>query len=314
VNSYWTILNAVLPVFALMAVGGLARSTGVLTAETDRSLLRLTVNFLVPALILHSLLNNPVTSQWTNVFWAPLLGFFSFVVGYVISAGLGRRLGLNAVSTGSYAFAIGNYNYGYIAVPLVMVLFDRETLGVLFLHNLGCEIALWTVGLGFLRGHSWRTSSRNLWSAPVLAVLLGVGLNLSGASPHLPLFLLRTIEFLGLCAFPLALVLAGAIIFDYAKEFDLRSQLGATAGAVALRLAVLPFGMLVVAWLLPISAELERVLIVQAAMPAAIIPIVLTKLHGGDVKLVLRIVIATSAVSLLTIPLVIRTALGWFGL
>ena len=58
---------------------------------------------------------------------------------------------------------------------------------------------------------------------------------------------------------------------------------------------------------LPLDPALRSVLVVQSAMPSAVFPVVLAKMHGGDMPTALRIVLATSIASLITIPI----WLGW---
>ena len=74
-----------------------------------------------------------------------------------------------------------------------------------------------------------------------------------------------------------------------------------------LRLGVLPILILLIAVWLPIDRDLRAVLIVQSAMPTAVFPVVLAKMNGGYMATALRIVLATSLASLITIPL----WLGW---
>ena len=52
-------------------------------------------------------------------------------------------------------------------------------------------------------------------------------------------------------------------------------------------------------------------LILQAAMPSAIFPIVVTKVHHGDVPTALQVVLGTSLVGLITIPLWLGFGLWW---
>jgi hypothetical protein len=86
-----------------------------------------------------------------------------------------------------------------------------------------------------------------------------------------------------------------------------------TAGACVLRLGALPLLMLALARWLPCPAELRHVMIVQAAMPCALLPVMLSKLYGGDPAAALRIVLATSVLGLLTIPFWIACGLSWAG-
>ena len=83
--------------------------------------------------------------------------------------------------------------------------------------------------------------------------------------------------------------------------------------ALALRMAVLPLGLLLLAKLLPASDELKRVMVVEAAMPAAVVPIVMARHYGGDPALALRIVLVSTAASFITTPLWTRLGLKLVG-
>jgi predicted permease len=57
--------------------------------------------------------------------------------------------------------------------------------------------------------------------------------------------------------------------------------------------------------------ELKRVLVVQAAMPAAVFPIVLARHYGGQPLVAVQVVLATTALGLLVIPLWLSLGLAW---
>jgi len=62
---------------------------------------------------------------------------------------------------------------------------------------------------------------------------------------------------------------------------------------------------------LPASEELKQVLVVQASMPAAVFPIVLARHYGGDTLTAVRVVVSTSVIGFVTIPLWVRFGLGF---
>jgi predicted permease len=76
----------------------------------------------------------------------------------------------------------------------------------------------------------------------------------------------------------------------------------------------LPVLFLVLARYLPCSLELKRVITIQAAMPAAVFPIIIAKHYGGDPATALRVVLGTSLVGFITIPLWLKFGLKWVGL
>jgi predicted permease len=84
--------------------------------------------------------------------------------------------------------------------------------------------------------------------------------------------------------------------------------------ASLLRLGLLPMGFLLLAKYLPASVELKRVIVLEAAMPSAVFPIVMAKHYGGDPPTAVRIVVGTSVIGLLTIPLWIRFGMKFAGL
>lgn len=312
-TEYWTILGAVLPIFLVIAAGGAIRRVGWLTEEADQTLMRLVVNLLVPALILDALLGNQALADLRNVTIAPPVGFAAVVLGLVAAYAAAPLFRLAESSRRrTFAFTIGIFNYGYIPIPLALLLFDRETLGVLFLHNLGVEIAIWTVCLSLLRGGRIR-DAKSILNPPILAVVVGLIVHFSGLYPYIPSFLLTAIQLLGASAIPLALLLIGATMADNLGEFDPSKGAATVAGASLLRLVLLPVVLLGVAVVLPVSQELKRVIVLEAAMPAAVFPLIMAKHYGGHVPTALRVVFWTSILSLLTIPLWIKLGLRWIG-
>lgn len=311
-SEFNVVLGAVVPVFLITGAGFLLRRLGWLSAEADHSLLRLTINLLLPCLLLDSALGNPALSEWRNLLLAPLVGAGTVGLGLVaarFSRGFARLE--SAAARRTFILSVGLYNYGFVPIPLALLLFGQQTVGVLFVHNLGVELALWTVGVMVLTGARVRVGFRQVINAPLIAMLLALVLNFSGAMDHLPTVFRTTIHILAQCAIPLSLILAGATMDDHLEEFHSRPAWRLMTTAVILRLAVLPLGFLVLAKYLPVTVELKHVIVLQAAMPSAVFPIVMAKHYGGDPPTALRVVLGTSIVGLLTIPFWIRWGLAW---
>jgi malate permease and related proteins len=315
-NAYLTLLTAIAPVFATIALGFAMRRVRWLTAEADQSLLRITVNVLYPCLAFGSILGNPALDNLGNVVLAPAVGFGTVTLGFAVAAAAARvfRLG-DLKRRRAFAFATGLYNYGYIPLPLIAALFGHsDTAGVLFMHNLGIEICLWTVGIMVLTATSIREGWRKIFNPPVIAIVAAAALNFAGAKYWLPSFLVTTAHLTGAAAVPLGLILSGASFADLLRGAKLIGAWKIVAEASLLRLVVLPMLFLLLARYLQCSIELKRVIVVQAAMPSAIIPIVLTKHYGGDSATALQVVLGTTVVSLLTIPFAIRFGLWFVGI
>ena len=81
-----------------------------------------------------------------------------------------------------------------------------------------------------------------------------------------------------------------------------------------LRLGVLPWVYLLAARFIPGSVELKRVLVVQAAMPTAVISIIIARVYGGRPLVAVQIVLGTTALALFTIPFWLRFGMAFAGL
>lgn len=312
--SYWQLLLLVLPVFALIAIGVVVRRVHWVEGEAESSLIRLVVNVCYPCLIFESVAGNSALRTPGNLLLPPLLGFGMTFLG--IRAGLlvAKAIGLH-VGTGlrTFALAVGVTNYGYLPLPIMAAMWGEESRGVLLVHNVGVEAAIWTVGLLVLSGESLREGWRKLVSPVMITLVLAVGCNLAGVTPLLPKLVTETVHALGVCAIPLGLIMTGVNLANYLNEPRQLFDAKVTITAMALRLGVLPVVMLVVAKYLPCSVELKRVLLVQAAMPVAVVSIIIARMYGGHPRTAVQIVLGTTALGVFVIPLWLRAGLAWLG-
>jgi predicted permease len=213
----------------------------------------------------------------------------------------------------TFAVCTGMYNYGYVPLPLALLLFDKQTAGVLFLHVIGVEMAMWTLGVLMLSGGGRGLDWRKIVNGPLVAIVLSLTFNTMGWNANIPSVASTTMHWLGQCSIPMALILIGAIMADYLGEFHSAHGWRVIGSSVVLRIGMLPVLFLLVARYLPATVELKRVLVLEAAMPAAVFPIVLAKHYGGDSATAMRVVLGTTVVSFVTIPLWIRFGMKFVG-
>jgi len=310
--DFLSILSVALPVYLTMAAGAVARRAGLLKPEADASLMKLCVMLLMPALIIERVAGNPSVMEPGPVVIAAGLGFALVALGiaftYVVAPLIGLRKG---EGRRTFSVACGLQNYGFVAIPIVTALFpDEGTLGVLFTFTLGVEIACWTAGVGMLTGFD-KAPWRHALNAPVITILLSLALNFTGLHAWIPRMAHNTFEMLGACAVPLAVLLIGASIADLIGQE--RTQWKVALLSPVLRLGVLPLAFVAAAYYLPVTTELKRILIVQAAMPSAVFNIMIARMYGGHAPTAVQVVIATTVVSCVTTPVVIAWGLRLVG-
>jgi malate permease and related proteins len=329
-HEFLQILGGFIPIFLLMAAGAVVRRANILTEQADRSLLSLVVHIFQPCLILDHVIPSETLRRSGNLLWSPLLGFACMALGIGMAALLARIWGIpSGAKARTFAFTAGIFNYNYIAIPLVGVLYGADTLAVLFVFNLGVEVAFWTVGFAVFEGRSMIREWSRIFTTPVRAVLFGTAINLLTGHVGIRLdpvtlataawgwpvkLVMDTIHLAGTCMIPIAMLLIGATMSDFWSRFHSSSGAVIMILAVAVRNLICPILFVLAAWLLPISQDLKETLVVQAAMPAGVMSLLLARHHGGDMPIALQVVFSTSAAAIITLPLWIHFGMQWIGL
>lgn len=317
VNSPGAVIVAVLPAYMLILLGAVLRRGNILRSGHDEPVMHVVFHVMYPCFILSKTLGSEALRSGSVVAWSIGIGFSELLVGGMVGFLFGILLRLekgNGLRT--FAFSVGIQNFGFTAIPIVQQLWGDAAVAVLIVHNLGVELSIWTVGV-MLMSNDKRIPWKKLINGPAISVVLGlilVGLRVDRyfvGNPDVYLFgpMREAMKWLGNGAFPLALVITGALMFDMIRVE--RPSARITLGGSVLRLLVIPLIILAAAKWLPLTLELRQVLVVQAAMPAAMSPLLIAKLYGGRPGIAAQIIVATTVISLFTLPWVIAFGMKW---
>lgn len=312
------IASQVSGVLLVMVVGAIARRLGWLSSKADQSLAVLTSNILLPAFFLHKIVIEPSSTALSSTWLPPLLGFTCTTLGFGIAWAMVKLVGpwfgmSDPIVQRTFVLTAGIANYGYIPLPLAQRFFKEAEIPLL-LHNVGVDIALWSIGVLVISGELGNGWKRILQSVPLWALAVAMAIQQLGYGPWIPGPIKQMSTALGMCAIPLGLLLGGAIIIDYWRDVKWREAIPVLTLACIVRILILPVLFLVIASKLNRAGHLNEVLLLQASMPAATFPIVLTRLYEGDLRTALRVVVGTSILGLITIPIWIVLGKYWLGL
>lgn len=328
-SQFGLIVSSVLGVFLIMGIGAFCRTRHWLTREADMSLAKLTANVLLPALFLDRILNDPTLGSIATAWTAPALGFTFTAGGFVLAWWTAKWIGpwvglVTDAQQRAFAACAGICNYGYIPLPLCQIFFPEAEVD-LILHNVGVDLALWSVGIaivsgGTVDGSSTATSQRvfakllpALTSVPLIAVAIALSIRSLGWETAIPDSASKSIAMLANSSIPMGLLLSGAIIIDFIKSADWTGASRVLALSIGFRQVLMPAIMLAVAATVLTRVDLKQVMVLQAAMPSAVFPIVLVRLHHGDTATALRVVLSTSIAAMVLIPLWMAVGGWWLG-
>ncbi|KAA1257767.1 Membrane transport protein [Rubripirellula obstinata] len=342
------IIASVFGVFLIIATGAVCRQCNWLTREADRSLTNLTTRVLLPMYFVNKILNIGVTGESVPessssilLLIPPAFGFVATASGFAIAYFLARQIGpkigiVTDASQRAFALCVGICNYGYIPYPLAERFYPDAMID-LILHNVGVELALWSIGILIISGGEVASRALNhgsaivpawkrvLFSGPLLAVVVATLLRAIGAGPWIPSPVFFAINAIASAAIPMGLMICGAIIVDYIGEFLRgplsRSSIPVMVSAITIRQVVMPILMLGATRLLvdgdPESAlsdtHILEVMVLQAAMPVALFPIVLVQLYEQDTRTAIEVLISTTIAAIIAIPAWLAIGTWWLG-
>lgn len=314
--SPWEIFQHVAWVYLLMLAGAASRRFGLLQQSSIEPIMQVVYMLMLPCFIIDKILGADILRSGGVVISSLACGFGLILGGVAIGGLVGRLIGLTR-GTGirTFALASGSQNYGFTAMPVVETLWctvgATGPLAVLFVHNIGVELALWSVGIMIVSGEPGIRWKR-LFNGLVIGVLVGLLMVILRIDHILDGPVRDSMHKLGAGAFPLGIFIIGATIMDMMGSE--RPCYKILSAAMVTRLILVPALFLSAAKYLPLADELRKVIVVQAAMPAAVTPIILARLFGGRTTIAVHIVVATTIISFLSLPWIISFACWWLNL
>lgn len=309
-----------IPVFVFFAIGYRLRSQGSLAPEHDGPIMQLAMDVGYPCLIFYNIMKymvteaNPTVSSVSFSLQALACGFLELFVGVLVAWLVARALRLR-IGTGLRTFSLtaGVQNYAFYVIPIIQMLFSAPgdpTMGVLFVHNMGCEIFVWSLGVILVCGGATGLRLGMLLRGPLLAVCLSLALAWSGLGSYVaqpPV--MKAAEMIGNVATPVCLILFGCSMYDLSRHFVWQPRM--LISGVLARLLIAPAAILLLAWLLPVDPLIKRIMVIQSAIPSAVVPVILAKRFGGVPEVGTQVLLATTAVSFITLPIWLSLGSLW---
>lgn len=201
------------------------------------------------------------------------------------------------VNGGNYGLAVNKFAFGDQALARAVLYYIFSTLGV---YTLGVIVA----ASGRPSASVWRAMGLALISLPSTYALAAAGLlRLAGWS--LPTVLDRPISLLSQAAIPVMLVLLGLQIAEAHERGWPRNRLGLILVAALLQLVIAPLVGLGLANTLSLTGVTRQAMVLEAAMPTAVITTLLAVEYDLDVAFVTGTVVLSTTLSPLTLtPLI----------
>lgn len=315
----------------IILAGWLARRKGLLDTESTRSLGRVLVDMVFPAMVFVSLLATIRIETLAQDWQIPVIAIGVLGVSYLLGRLFWPWVGRDG-DRASFVFLAAMPNWIFIPLPIIESLYGAAGIRYVLLFNFGTQVLLWTGGVWILSsregkraGSDWGHLLANpgLWAtvAGVGAALLFPSLKLWEHPPvdATPVFLgwssvLQGLSMMGMVTIPLSLLVTGAQLG--ALPLTQHRPTHALWGILGIRLLVAPLvaillvrGLELLGWTLSPVDRYSTYIIM--GMPVAVSCSLFLERYGGDVGLGATSIFYSTVLSLVTVPAWVYAMMRW---
>lgn len=300
------VIDIVLPIFGVVAIGYLVGMRRWMDSDAVRGLSLYVFNVAVPLLLFKTM---SAVDLPEVIPWRALMGYFGCALGLLIGVFVISRWRYQSASeAGVFAFACSYGNFIPLGIPLVMMAFGEAAtvplvLLVAFQAPLFFPIMIVIQELAKdenARGQIGWTALKSILKNQFL-IGIGLGAFVNAAQVSLPTPVVGILDLIGRSAGPGALFALGAALSFYPIRGVLR---GATL-VVLIKNLLLPALVWWVVHLLDLPAVWRAVLIVMAALPVGINSYLFAERYGALQPLAGSAVVISTALSVFTLSLVL---------
>lgn len=296
--NFLTIMNQVLIIFLIIIIGYIAARLGYINKAVRRGMIELLINIAIPAMVIVTFNTEMPESAVGDV----SIVFILCMVGHFMTAVIGSIVFRNRPEKARSVlkFATVFSNCAFMGFPVMENLYGQMGIIYTSIYILAFNIFMWTYGQVLFTGaKDFKTMRKALANAGTISVLLGLVLLLTPIK--LPFIIARVATLVGSLTTPMAMLAIGAMM----AEVRLRDMLRGRAIYVAtlLRLVLIPVSTFLILRALRVDPAITAAFTILIGLPAAGNTVIFADKYDGDSLLATRIVVITTALSIVTIPL-----------
>jgi predicted permease len=217
------------------------------------------------------------------------------------------------VKSGLIEFAMTAANTGFMGFPITLLFFGEKGLLLILAINAVFYIYSFTYGLYLLRRDHDRVKEKNmkknmmglvklLLNPSIITLILG--LFISNYQIDIPVPLLSYLQLIGSVATPMVMIFIGSSLYG-SNLFEMIKD-KAIAEATIMKLLVLPLITAGVVLFLPLSVLAKTMCVFSCAFPTAAIVPILTEQEGKNVEFASMILLLSTVLSMVTIPIIVE--------
>ncbi|MGC8972274.1 MAG: AEC family transporter [bacterium] len=294
-------ISAILTILFLLGVGYIARILGLFKPQDVSILNKLVLYIFMPATVFYSIYNLNIDVSLLKL---PLVGIIEVLLLLPLLMLITKKLESNL--RGAYILTALFGNTAFIGYPVSLLTYGNEGLARAIIYDqIGFTISLTTIGV-WIANYFGRNSSFSLKESLLGIItyppfpLLILAFILRALKIPLPDFSLKALSYLSNATVPVIMIAIGGLLQLGFKVRYLKLALG----TVFFKLILFPSVGLLLGLIFKLDSLSLRVLIIESGVPVMMSSVVLGSEYGLDVEFILTVILITTVLVLISLPLI----------
>lgn len=305
--DFTTILFQVIALFIMMGVGFFARKKKYMTDEVKRGMTDILIKIVTPAVVISSFSRTFEEDKIHNALIVLVGAVIAHIILCAISLCLYRKESDERRAVLRFTLIFGNF--GFMGFPVLQSIFGLDGVFYGAMFTAAFYLFSWTFGVSlFTKITSFKDTVKAIFNVPFIAVVLGVIMYISPF--RLPSFIQSPIDAIGNMNTPFSMLIIGSIFADVKpKEIftDIKVYLASILRLIAAPLLMVGIVLLVrLTGISELSGVGYEVVLIEEGMPCAAYCAIFATKFGGDAGFASKIVAIATALSIITIPLLVQ--------
>lgn len=306
--SFLHAVGAVTIILLLTATGYFCGAKGWMKAETKAFLSKFLLSLAVPCMCISGLRSNLTREMIAGSLRLLAVPFLCNTVNFLLAFALSKLLKLPRKQSGVFVVMCSLSNAMFIGYPMCLELFGEVCVPYVMLYYLANASFTQTLAMWLIRraGEQAGSGGRGAWKEPlrfltsptVLGLFTGALIVWFDITP--PSFLMSYLGYMGGVVSPLALVLAGYVIYEIGLR-SLRLDRNLTV-MLLFRFILSPVLYILCCKLFGVGSLARDTFVVESAMPVVTQTVVAASRYGADERLAAEGAALSTIASFIVIP------------
>ena len=293
------VIQQVIVLAILMSVGYVATKKEIITEDISKGMTLILTNIGLPALILSSF-----NMSYSNDTLKGVILIFLYSVGiHLFTIVLSQILFIKYPKGKKSVLSFGSIfpNSGFMGLPLIFELFGQEATLYASVFMIPYHTIQWTYGENMLSKEKAKISIKKLATTPALvAVILGSLIFI--LKIEMPYVVGKPLSLLSSLTSPLSMLILGEKITKL-KFKEILMDKDIYYGCF-IKLILVPLMTLIFLKAVNAPSLLLNIIVVMQSLPAAVLLVVLTQKHEGEIEFASKFTMISHILSIITIPLI----------